>query len=312
MTNVSIVIPAYNAQDYILPTLQSIANQTHKDFECIVVNDGSTDNTADIVEQFNDKRFRCVSIKNSGGPARPRNVGIEQAEGEFIFLFDSDDLMVPDKIEKTLHCFEQFPQAMLVCTNFSTIDETGNLVSDNYLEKYGNLWSLVSTQPRVASRIASDDAFTSLLKRNYIGTSSVALKKSLVTEQGLRFDERLKNSDDRLFWHEVTALADICFLNEVLHQYRLRKGNITSRGIMGRGESKLIAFDRIMQLCKTEYQRGLVRKIVSVDAASMAWGYRKEKSFTKSIELAKRSLKEKPNWFAFKTLILSSLSKAVQ
>src|SRR5690606_3082381 len=102
MPKASIVIPAYNAGAYITRTLDSILSQSLEDFECLVIDDGSTDNTAELVNSYQDQRIRLFRQANSGGPAAPRNVGLENARADYIFIFDSDDIMLPDKLKITV------------------------------------------------------------------------------------------------------------------------------------------------------------------------------------------------------------------
>ena len=101
MPKVSIIIPCYNQAEFLPTTLQSLQSQSLSDWECIIVNDGSTDNSADIIAQFTqqDPRFRLIN-KTNGGSATARNIGLKQAQGEYIQFLDADDLLAQDKLEK--------------------------------------------------------------------------------------------------------------------------------------------------------------------------------------------------------------------
>src|ERR1022692_2291998 len=91
---ISVVIPVYNAEKYIREALNSVLNQTFSDFECVIVNDGSTDNSLKIIEEFaaNDNRFKCLSIQNTGCGNIPRNIAINNSIGELVLYLDADDL----------------------------------------------------------------------------------------------------------------------------------------------------------------------------------------------------------------------------
>ena len=105
MPQVSIVVPVYNAERYIADTLQSIANQTFEEFDVHVVDDCSTDGSAAIIQRFcrEDTRFSYHRTpQNFGGPAGPRNLGVERSDGEFVAFCDADDLWVPFKLEVQL------------------------------------------------------------------------------------------------------------------------------------------------------------------------------------------------------------------
>ena len=115
---VSVVIPAYNAADYLGETLESVLAQDCGELEVLVVDDGSTDGTADVVDALDDPRLRCIRLDPSGGPSRPRNRGVEAARAPWVALFDSDDLMLPGKLRRAVELFEQRPQLGLVFTDF--------------------------------------------------------------------------------------------------------------------------------------------------------------------------------------------------
>lgn len=96
---VSVVIPLYNKRQSIANTLQSVLSQTYSCFEIVVVDDGSTDDSAEIVRQFRDERIRLIQ-KENGGVCSARNLGIRESKGEFVALLDADDTLVPDCLEE--------------------------------------------------------------------------------------------------------------------------------------------------------------------------------------------------------------------
>ena len=106
MPVISIIIPCYNSSLYIKETLESVQKQTFQDWECIIVNDGSTDNSLDIIKEYSykDKRFYYIDKKNEG-PAIARNIAIHNSTGEFILPLDSDDIIEPTYTEKAIQHF---------------------------------------------------------------------------------------------------------------------------------------------------------------------------------------------------------------
>ena len=107
---VSVIIPTYNRAGVIKETINSIINQTYSNFEIIIVDDGSTDNTGDIIKTFQDDRIKYYWKKNTGLPSKARNVGLKHVNGEFIAFLDSDDIWLPKKIETQLFDAEGFWQ----------------------------------------------------------------------------------------------------------------------------------------------------------------------------------------------------------
>lgn len=259
MPRASIIIPAYNAAGFIEKTIESILGQSFSDFECIIIDDGSTDETVSRVKGFNDARLRVQPLGNSGGPAKPRNVGLVNALGEYIFMFDSDDIMLPGKIEKCISALDGNPEANWLFTNFQTIDESGVLLNENFLSEYETLWSIVGGSARGIYTIPAEKVFNGILKVNFVGTSSVVLRKSALQSSD-RFDESLKNSDDRVFWTHFSLNNSAVFVNEVLHQYRIRESAISRQNFDKRAPSKIAGLLKIRELCETTKQKQIVNK----------------------------------------------------
>jgi len=111
---ISIVMPAYNAEKYIAQAIESILNQTFQDFEFIIVNDGSTDNTLKIIEQYaaQDRRIRLVQIDHVGTSAA-KNAGVEVAKSDWIAMMDADDISLPQRLEKQVQAAQKSPTVVV-------------------------------------------------------------------------------------------------------------------------------------------------------------------------------------------------------
>jgi glycosyltransferase involved in cell wall biosynthesis len=123
---VSVIIPTYNRAAYIGETIESIQKQTYTNWEIIIIDDGSDDNTEEIVEKINDNRIRFYKAGRIGVGSKIKNIGMEKAKGELIAFIDSDDLWAPAKLEKQITALQQYPEAGFSLTggyNFKTINE---------------------------------------------------------------------------------------------------------------------------------------------------------------------------------------------
>lgn len=287
MPKATIIIPAYNAAAFIEETLASIVRQTYRDFECIVIDDGSTDSTLTCVNKFADSRFRIISLSNSGGPAIPRNTGLNAAKGEYIFIFDSDDIMHPEKLEKSIAALDAHPEVGWLFTNFQSIDESGNMLKAEFLKEYDTLWDIIDVSNKV-SVIPANILFNALISINFIGTSSVVLRRSALNESN-RFDEALKNSDDRLFWVNFAKTQPAIFINETLHQYRIQGNAISLRSFDRRAPSKICAMLKMRELCETSAQRRSMDKQLHENYLAFANALRREKK-PGSLKALKNSL----------------------
>lgn len=126
----SFVVPVFNGQAYLAETIQSALDQTEENIEIIVVNDGSTDGTADLLSYLEktDERIKVVTLPNNEGRSAARNRGILMAQSEFIFTLDADDICLPDRVTKTLNFFKKNPGADIVYSDCHNIDAWGDLI----------------------------------------------------------------------------------------------------------------------------------------------------------------------------------------
>jgi glycosyltransferase involved in cell wall biosynthesis len=241
----SIVIPLYNKEKSIGNTLKSVLNQTITDFEVIVVNDGSTDNSANVVTEFakQDRRIRLVN-KPNGGVCSARNRGIQEAKHEYIALLDGDDIWDVHYLEEQTKMIQDFPKANMWGINFAEIEnekltrklETG-LPNGyrGYVENYFEMKGRIS------------DLFCS---------SSVVIRKSAFEKAGM-FDERLKYSEDTDMWWRIIALYNVAFFDKYLVFYCLDAENRTThRKILLRNDGPFVVDkyqDKIWKKNKTFY-----------------------------------------------------------
>ena len=252
MPKASIIVPAYNAEQYIRKTLDSILDQSFQDFELIIIDDGSSDETAKIIAQYDDSRIRYYHQENSGKPAIPRNRAIKKARGELIFIFDSDDIMLPDKLATTIESMELAPLAGLAFTGFACIDERDKVTNPDFLAPYQTLHSLEKTTvSKNAYLINAKEALKGLAISNYLGTSGVAIRREVFEQLG-GFDEEVRNSDDYLMWQAVASRYDFLYIPDIYHQYRVRAGSISLRSIEDRAPGLIACTEKMMQYHKDD------------------------------------------------------------
>lgn len=166
---ISIVIPLYNKEETITNTLESIFRQTYSDFEIIIINDGSTDDSVKIINQkFNDKRIRIINQKNSGVSAA-RNKGIEESRGEWISFLDGDDEWLPNYLEEVQKAIKKYPNNTIIITgrysqNYHTKKRSCNIPAQN-LNKISEIHFFEN--PHVYFHISSTTLKSTMLKKNY-------------------------------------------------------------------------------------------------------------------------------------------------
>ena len=206
MPRVSVVIPAYNAAAYLAETLESVHAQTFQDLEILVIDDGSTDETADIAAKYTE---RVVSTSNQG-VAAARNLGIKLAQGDLIAFLDSDDIWEPDKLALQLQATT--PEYRLVYSDmisFGFSDMQGMKMSDG------------------KKQMPQGNILTALIEDNFITTSSVLLDRNIAL-QVPGFSGDLAVGEDWQFWIECARLTGAAYVDKTLVRYRIRQGSLST------------------------------------------------------------------------------------
>ncbi len=205
MKKISVIIPVYNSGQYVLETIHSILNQTYPVYEIIVVNDGSTDTTRQVVESIKNDFSQIILLnQENSGPAAARNNGIKNATGEYIAFCDADDLWVRNKIEKQMQVFES-KDVQLV---YSGIEFFGF--------KEGEFLPHGKNSPR------------QIFKNNTIPNSSVIIHRSVVDRVGLLHEsKKFFAVEDYQYWLRIVTEYDFDYAPEPLVRYRVHDGQIS-------------------------------------------------------------------------------------
>jgi teichuronic acid biosynthesis glycosyltransferase TuaG len=223
---VSIIIPAYNASEYIQETISSVLNQSFQDFEVIVIDDGSTDGTVEIVEKFHD-RIQLIRRSN-GGAAKARNAGIEAARGEWLAFIDSDDIWLPEKLDRQLE--RASSEIHMIYTDRINI---------------GALDGLPKIQSLIQPLYEGDIFVELLLKGNFITTSSVLLRTETCRGSGGFLEADSFTAEDWDLWLRISALHKVCVCKEPLVQYRLHAKGV-SRDPLRMNRARILVTRRAM------------------------------------------------------------------
>lgn len=311
MAKVSIVIPTYNAAAYIKETLLSILSQNHSNFEIVIVDDHSTDNTATIIESFKDPRIRYILLdRNHGGPSLPRNVGIKAAQAKYIAFFDSDDLMMPGRLKQAVDFLQKFPPLGLVFTNSIKFYENGDNDHSPFLTYYKEFKSMSFQKIGEDKYIFNpDEAYSCLLAGNFILTGGVTVPKKIFDQIGY-FDETLRNADDWDMWLRIVRHYPIGFIDMIGFRYRVRDRSVSSRGYS-------LAYNRIKVLNK-QLQFGLNnknKKKVKLNIAEnlniIGYAFQEQGNMKEARRYYLQSLKENFNKMSLRGVIITLMGVPV-
>jgi glycosyltransferase involved in cell wall biosynthesis len=219
---VSVIVPAYNSAAYTVETVESVLGQTYRDFELIVVDDGSTDNTREAMERFGDQ-IQYV-YKENGGACSTRNMGIGMARGEYVACLDCDDLWLPEKLQRSVEALDAHSDWGLVFNHCYLIDAAGEIVGlTNYKFKLQN-------------------PYRELLHDNFIGSPTILMRRSCLDQVGL-YDENIFIPADWDLWIRIAAEYSIGYLDEPLSKYRMAS-RYTLRHIEQSIEENLYVLDK--------------------------------------------------------------------
>lgn len=209
MPRVSVIIPVYNGELYLSETLDSVMKQTFTDWEIIVVNDGSTDKSLEIMEEYAalDERVRVIS-KPNGGVSSARNVAMNNAKGEYFSFVDADDMWVPEKLEKQIAFMDKNPNIALIYSDISILID-GNIRTQNMF---------------LNRKFHKGHIFDQLFYFNFISTPTVMLRKKIIEQHG-NFSTRFRGIEDYDLWLRIADKNEIGYINERLAIYRIHANN---------------------------------------------------------------------------------------
>ncbi|MCR5595145.1 MAG: glycosyltransferase [Lachnospiraceae bacterium] len=243
---VSIIVPVYNAKEYIASTIQCVREQTYSDWELILVDDRSKDGTADeirrITQELGDDRIRLIECETNCGAAHARNVGLDIADGRYIAFLDADDVWYPDRLKKGMKYMEEHPEAGFVFSAYEFGDEegkgTGRIV-------------------HVPEKLTYKEA----LSRTVIFTTTTLFDTEKIPAELIHMPQ-VASEDTATWWQILRAGHTAYGIDEVLAVYRRPANSLSS--------NKLVAIKRIWNLYRNVEGLGLIQSTVSFTG----WAFR--------------------------------------
>jgi glycosyltransferase involved in cell wall biosynthesis len=202
LPRVSVIIPTYNHAQYIGRAINSILGQTFKDFEIIVVDDGSTDSTKDIVSSYPNpvKYLR----QDNRGPSTARNAGITASRGEFVAFLDSDDYFMKRNLEIKMSFLESNPRADWIYSDWQYVDDEGSPVKKG------------SSKFKYSEKKLTGEIFEELLRsRNFISPCTVVIKRSVLEDVG-HFDTLIPSQEEYDLWLRISLKYPAYYIDKVL------------------------------------------------------------------------------------------------
>lgn len=202
---ISVIMPVYNGEKYLNEAIDSILCQTFYDFEFIIINDSSTDNTENIIKSYNDERIVYIKNETNLGVAGTLNVGLKMAKGEYIARMDADDISLPNRFETQINFMENNPDVAVIGSSVEFIGSKSGIFE--YSETI-------------------DHSKIDLIFCSCLAHPSVVIRKSVIDE-GFLYDNEFDKVEDYYLWIKISEKYKLCSLKDVLVKYRIHENQIT-------------------------------------------------------------------------------------
>jgi glycosyltransferase involved in cell wall biosynthesis len=204
---VSVLMPVFNAEVYLQDAIESILTQSFSEFEFLIIDGGSADNTVKIVNSYNDPRIKLITNPEGLNFVDALNLGISLAQGKYIARMDADDLSYPDRIEKQYFFMEHNPEIGACST---------------WMENFGDQNKILKMP------VFPMEIYFGFLKNNCFGHGPSMVRKSLLIENNIRYDNDYYYSEDTFFWANIMMVAKLQTIPIVLYKYRKHKTQMTT------------------------------------------------------------------------------------
>jgi glycosyltransferase involved in cell wall biosynthesis len=199
-------MPVYNAASYVATALESILNQTYREFEFLIIDDGSSDQSAQIIRSYDDPRIRFYANEQNLGLVSTLNKGLDLARGEYIARMDADDISLPNRLERQVAFMDSNPDMGACGTWVETFGESVDV------------WRYP---------IAPEDVRAHLLFHNALAHPAACFRRQAFIEKGLRYDEQYSHAEDLQLWQRASEFFPIANIAEVLLKYNIHPKSIS-------------------------------------------------------------------------------------
>ncbi|WP_298037722.1 glycosyltransferase [uncultured Desulfuromonas sp.] len=206
---VTVLMPVYNGERFLHDSIKSILQQTFEDFEFLIIDDGSSDASNEVVESFKDSRIRLRKNKNNSGLVNVLNDGLRFARGDYVARMDCDDISLPERLAAQVAFLEAHPRVGVCGTWYRSFGDGGGRVTRT------------PTEP--------EDIRAGMLFKSVIGHPTVMFNRELLQRHKLRYDSRFVHVEDYELWARALGCFDMANVGKVLLRYRVHGGQISAR-----------------------------------------------------------------------------------
>lgn len=273
-------MPTYNYGRYVSAAIESVLQQTHEDFELFVIDDGSTDNTADIVSGITDPRLQFARVPN-GGVSRARNHALQRARGDAVAFLDADDVWLPHKLATQLRVLHENPDVGFVATNFVRFRNDGTQLSDqfHYMTRTAKI-ALRDSSAR-GYGVLPGNALVALCGQREMPWYPSANMVRRTVAHDLEFPAGVRLGEDLHYFNRVWMRTRAALIHTVGLRLRVHDSNSShSAGEKTHQQRTIDQFTGLLALELTREQERAVRRRIAMEWASVGYSERQKKRFT--------------------------------
>lgn len=284
---VSIITPTYNRRDFIVDAIESVIAQTYSDWELLIVDDGSTDDTKDLITPYLQDPRISYTYQSNHGQAYARQQALKSAKGQYVAFLDSDNLWLPERLEKEIVQLDANPDIDVCYGDLITIDEQGNELSRENMKRY------------------SGDIAPLMIRQNFVSMNTTLIRKEAIERVG-GFRSSVARGDDYDLYLRMSAESKFLYIKEYLAKYRVMENQISSNK-EARFTSDFEIINHFIRnypsaMSKLKWWRGLSSRYVS-----MGRYYVSQKNKPKAIKLLSLSVLYAPYWVGSWRALLKSI-----
>ncbi len=272
MEKVSIILPVYNAEEFLGEAIQSLLDQTFRDFELLIYNDGSIDQSDSVIKSFQDARIKYFSFESNTGLIHVLNTGLKQASGRYILRMDADDICEKDRIAKQVEFMDNHPEVGACGTQLKIVG-TDQIIARPCLDNELRWW---------------------IFKSSPLAHPSVILRRSIITEHQLEFNTKAYVAEDFDLWWRMAFYTKLANLPDALLNYRLHPGqeSSTKTEVQTNNHRKsLVEFMNVLGLDSGLYSPEFVVKMLNRDLELYPQNLYKSYNFFKALENSDSAIK---------------------
>jgi len=221
----------YNGEKYLHEAIDSILNQTFKDFEFLIINDASTDRTAEILQSYQDPRIKIVNNEKNMGLTKSLNKGLKLAKGEYIARMDADDISMPNRLDTQYAYMKSNPDLAICASSYEQIDKNRNTI--RIIKRY----------------LGCEQLYYFLTFANWLAHSTVFLRKTMILKLN-GYNDQLMQAQDYDLWYRVSRIGKVIQIGEILLRLRTHQNNMSSKYKNSQKYiANLVALRNIKQIC---------------------------------------------------------------